>query len=240
MCRQTAENRKEKLMIKAVIFDVYETLITLFESPLYFSPQMAEDAGIPLEEFKALWGPTDDNRTIGKLSTEEALSDILKARNCFDENLLNSMMEKRISSRQASFDHLHPEIIPMLKNLKAKGIKIGLISNCFSEEAKIIRESILFPYFDVVCLSYEEGIKKPDLKIYQRCLDRLNLKAEDCLYVGDGGSHELEAAREIGMHPAQAVWYLKDGTTQPTTRMQEFFNLESPLEVVEVVKKIVI
>lgn len=33
-------------MIKAVIFDMYETLITLFQSPLYFGTQMAIDAGI--------------------------------------------------------------------------------------------------------------------------------------------------------------------------------------------------
>ena len=33
-------------MIKAVIFDMYETLITLFDSPLYFGTQMAADAGI--------------------------------------------------------------------------------------------------------------------------------------------------------------------------------------------------
>ena len=37
-------------VLKAVIFDMYETLITLFESPVYFSTQMAEDAGIPEED----------------------------------------------------------------------------------------------------------------------------------------------------------------------------------------------
>ncbi len=39
-------------MIKAVIFDMFETLITLFESPLYFGSQMAYDAGIPEEKFQ--------------------------------------------------------------------------------------------------------------------------------------------------------------------------------------------
>ena len=41
-------------MIKAVIFDMYETLITLFDSPLYFGTQMAEDAGIPEEKFQKI------------------------------------------------------------------------------------------------------------------------------------------------------------------------------------------
>lgn len=42
-------------MIKAVIFDMYETLITLYESPLYFGTQMAEDAGITEEYFQSVW-----------------------------------------------------------------------------------------------------------------------------------------------------------------------------------------
>ena len=42
-------------MIKAVIFDTYETLITLFDSPLYFGTQMASDAGIAEERFQETW-----------------------------------------------------------------------------------------------------------------------------------------------------------------------------------------
>ena len=37
-------------MIKAVIFDMYETLITHYETPLYFTTQMAADADIPAED----------------------------------------------------------------------------------------------------------------------------------------------------------------------------------------------
>ncbi len=34
-------------MTQAVIFDMFETLITHYQSPLYFGAQMAMDAGIP-------------------------------------------------------------------------------------------------------------------------------------------------------------------------------------------------
>ena len=37
-------------MIRAVIFDMFETLITHFESPLYFSAQMAAEMYLPGEE----------------------------------------------------------------------------------------------------------------------------------------------------------------------------------------------
>ena len=42
-------------MIRAVIFDMYETLITHYESPLYFGAEMAKDAGISKEDFYIHW-----------------------------------------------------------------------------------------------------------------------------------------------------------------------------------------
>ena len=64
-------------VFKAVIFDMYETLITLFESPVYFSTQMAEDAGIPEEDFRKIWRATEEDRTTGKVRVEEVVARIL-------------------------------------------------------------------------------------------------------------------------------------------------------------------
>ena len=121
----------------------------------------------------------------------------------------------------------------MLQALKEKGYRIGLISNCFSEETEYIRESELYPFFDAPFLSYEQGVAKPEEEIFIRCVNALGVSCEECVYVGDGGSHELEAAKELGMNTAQAVWYLKEGTTQPTGRKSDFMQLESPLDVVK-------
>lgn len=222
-------------MIKAVIFDMYETLITHFQSPLYFGEQMAVDAGIPEHKFQELWEPTEYDRTIGKLTLEEALENILKENGCYSKELLNLIVQKRIKVKEECFNHLHEQIIPLLRGLKEKGIQIGLISNCFSEEAEVIRKSVLFPYFDAVCLSYEQGLKKPDIEIYRRCIDKLNVEAGECLYVGDGGSFELEAAKSIGMKAVQAVWYLQDGTGQPCGRKADFEQMENPMDILRMV-----
>ena len=219
-------------MIKAVIFDMYETLITLYGSPVYFSRQMAEDAGISEDIFTPMWRMTEDDRTTGKVTVDEVVEQILRENNCYSEEIVRLIMDKKIRYKKDAFEHMHPEIIPMMRTLKERGIKIGLISNCHSEEAAVIKESVLYPYFDAVCLSYDEGIKKPDLDIFKRCLEKLSLNSEDCLYVGDGSSNELEAAKNIGMKPAQAVWYLKEGTMQPVGRLKEFVNIVTPLGVV--------
>lgn len=218
-------------MIKAVIFDMYETLITHYDSPLYFSMHMAADAGIPVEEFQALWMPTDTERTIGQLSFEDAIRDILKKTNRYSDELLNNMITKRIAIKRDCFEHLHPEIIPMLTRLKEQGMKIGLISNCFSEEAIVIRESILFPYFDAVYLSYEQGVKKPNPEIFIRCMNELQVEEEECVFVGDGGSQELDASRVLGMKPLQAIWYFKEDSLHRIKPMDEYDQLKCPLEI---------
>jgi len=216
---------------KAVIFDMYETLITHYNCPLYFSAEMAADAGVPVERFQPLWRATEYERTVGKMTFEDVIIRILEENNCYSEDILKKIADKRTATKEECFKHLHEEIIPMLEALKERGIKLGLISNCFSEEAVVIRNSVLFPYFDGVCLSYEQGIQKPDKEIYRRCMEQLSVMPSECVYVGDGGSFELETARELGMTAVQAVWYLKEGTFQPTTRMDEFAQAESPMDV---------
>jgi putative hydrolase of the HAD superfamily len=224
-------------MTRAVIFDMYETLITHHNSPLYFGTQMAKDAGIPEDKFQLFWRKTEEERTTGKLTLEQALEIILRENNCYSETLFNKIVDKRIATKKECFRHLHAEIIPMLTTLRTRKFSIGLISNCFSEEADVIRESELFPYFDAIYLSYEQGIQKPDEEIFRRCMDELSVKAEECIYVGDGGSNELETARTLGMKAVQAAWYLQEGTAQPSGRKHDFLQMEKPLDILDFLNK---
>ena len=105
-------------MIRAVIFDMYETLITHYKSPLYFGAHMAKDAEISEDKFFPLWRGLDYDRTIGKLTLEELLERILRENDCYSKALLNELVTKRIATKEECFKHLHTEIIPMLSQLK--------------------------------------------------------------------------------------------------------------------------
>ena len=218
-------------MTKAVIFDMYETLITHYNSPLYFGAEMAQDAGIPKEKFYYLWRGLDHERTIGKIELEELLERILRENGCYSKACLNELVAKRVAAKEECFKHLHNEIIPMLSKIRERGLCVGLISNCYGEEAEVIRKSELFPFFDEVYLSCEQGVAKPDKEIFRRCMRDLAVKPEECLYIGDGGSEELETARALGMKAVQAAWYLQEGSTQPSKRLVNFLQVETPLEV---------
>lgn len=220
-------------MTKSVIFDMFETLITHFQSPLYFGKQIAEDMDIPEAKLREIWDSTDYTRTIGKMTLEEVFEQILRASDKYDPELVQKLAKKRTDAKTECFNHLHEEILPMLEALKKQGYKVGLISNCYFEEATVIKNSVLWPYFDVACLSCELGAAKPEEEIFRRCVAELGVDYAECLYVGDGGSEELETAGHLGMKPVQAVWYLHQGSKQPTWRKPEFLQAETPLGVLD-------
>lgn len=222
-------------MIKAVLFDVFETQVTIYQSPLYLSMHMAKDAGIPAEQFKEFWQKMDEKRTLGYISLDEAVEIALKEFGCYSQELRFRIVNQRIQSKRECFNHIHPEIIPLLAALKNNGIKIGVISNCFTEEAKVIKESCLFPYYDSVSLSCELSMKKPDQRIFRNCINNLSVDAKECVYVGDGGCLELETASALGMHAIQAMWYVNANNNHPTKRNTVFEMAEKPFDILKLV-----
>lgn len=222
--------------IQAVIFDMYETLVTQFESQLYYGTQIAQDLGLHPEKFLPGWRATEEARATGKLTFEEVIEKLLREHGLYTPERFQKVVDKRFAIQADCFQHLHPGILPMLWALKEQGIRIGLITNCFSEEAKLIRESGLFPLFDAPCLSWEMGGRKPNPAIYRACLEKLGIPAEHCLYVGDGGSQELETARSLGMQAVQATWYRKaDFERLQAAIRPDFLQISEPMELLSLV-----
>lgn len=194
-------------MIKAVVFDMFETLVTLFEGKTYFSENIAADVGADPDKFGKEWHAIEKARSTGKYSIEEGIELVLKNLGLYTKENVDLVVSKRRECLTDTFLNIPDETFIMLNDLVAKGVKIGLITNTFSDERNMIRNSEIFPYFDVALISYEQGLSKPDLKLYSMMAEQLNVKPEECLYVGDGGSKELFAAREAGMHPVQCTWF---------------------------------
>ncbi len=223
-------------MLRAVIFDMYETLCTHYNTPLYFGAQIAADCGIPPESFLPLWRDSarEEARTLGRLPLEDELADILTR--CGVKNSpsrrrqIADICHKRSLCKRQCLHALHPQVLPMLWGLKARGTKLGLISNCYPEEAAEIRRWSESRCFDDLQLSCEAGLMKPDPAIYRRSMAALGVQPEECLYIGDGGSRELETARSLGMQAAQAVWYILPVPDHPSPLKPDFPQLCSPMD----------
>lgn len=146
---------------------------------------------------------------------------------------MSSVTEERIKTKSLCFEYVNPDVFQLLGNLKTMELKLAIISNCSSEEVTVIKQSKIYPYFDQVILSYEIEMQKPDCRIYTETASLLGVSSNECIFVGDGGSNELEGAKLAGMEAVQAKWYTNQ---QPHTRdsMDGFLIAEQPLDVLGV------
>lgn len=82
--------------------------------------------------------------------------------------------------------------------------KTGLITNGKNSiQYGKIDQLVIRNEFDLIIVSEEAGIKKPDPRIFEMALDKLLLKPEECIYIGDHPVNDIEGAAKIGM---KTIW----------------------------------
>lgn len=216
---------------KAVIFDLFETLITEWGHKKYTKNEMSSDLGIERDKFDKYWEEMEKERYLGKISfTDSILSVCEKCGKMVDDLILSEITDKRIRTKSQCFDYVNPDVYGLLDRLKAMGLRLAIISNCSSEEVKVIRQSKIYEYFDQVILSYEVKMQKPDVRIYQEGSDLLGVAADECIFVGDGGSNELEGAKSAGMKAIQAKWYTNQ-LPYKRGNIDGFLTAEEPFDI---------
>lgn len=197
---------------KAVLFDLFETLITEFENGRRKSNRKYDYEtllGLDHLAFKAEWGARAERRMNGTFRHyRDVIRDMLEARSLpYPHDHVELLYRARAAEKRLPFTAPDDAIVTMLQMLRDRGMKLGLVSNCTEEEVQGWRDCELAPLFDTVVFSYEAGAAKPDPAIYRQALARLGLQPHEAVFVGDGGSSELEGAERIGIQPLHARWY---------------------------------
>lgn len=230
---------EEKTMqYEAVIFDLFETLVTEWGHKKYTKSEMISDLGVEREKFDIYWDEKEEERYLGSMNFEDSILYVCeKCGRSVDNSVISALADKRMKTKSACFDsgYVNPDVIRLLKNLKAMGLKTAILSNCSPEEVSTLKESELYKFFDEVILSYEVHMKKPDSCIYEEAARRLSVTPSECIFVGDGGSNELAGAKAVGMKAIQAKWY----TNQiPYKRpdIDGFLTAEEPLEIIDYIQ----
>ena len=95
---------------------------------------------------------------------------------------------------------IYDDVVPTLKELK-KTYKLGLVSNNTEFAKLILRFFGLEKYFDVVVISYEVGVEKPDARIFKIALKRLGSRPEEAVHVGDDPLMDVKGAKNAGILP---------------------------------------
>jgi putative hydrolase of the HAD superfamily len=74
-----------------------------------------------------------------------------------------------------------------------------VVSDCSAETPEVWVDSPVARYVETTSFSCETGLRKPDPEAYLVAVRALGVDAGACVFVGDGGSHELTGASALGM-----------------------------------------
>ena len=106
-------------------------------------------------------------------------------------------------SRYPSLALLEPSTLRLLDDLRSRGVPMGVVTNGGSEmQWAKVRSTGLADLVDAVVVSGDLGIHKPDPRIFEGALAKINAKAESTLFVGDNPVADILGASAVGMASA--------------------------------------
>lgn len=98
---------------------------------------------------------------------------------------------------------LRADAVDTLIALRMAGLKLAVVSDCGYELPTMLPGMPIAPLLHTAIYSVDVGACKPDARMYRTACERLEVRPDRCLYVGDGGSQELEGALAFGLDPVR-------------------------------------
>lgn len=198
-------------MIKAVLFDLFETLIT--ESPVQptRASSLGDALGLQEEAFRVEWKARRPRIVLGQLSFADALTEISKTLiGRVDTAAVQRIHQQRIREKAAAYARIDEEVMALISDLRRAGVGLAVISNCFSEDVLAWSTCPLSHEFQCTAFSFAEGVAKPAPEIYLRAVSRLGVEPATAVFIGDGGDDELAGAVHAGLRAYRAVWFVRN------------------------------
>lgn len=121
-----------------------------------------------------------------------------------------------------------PGAIQLLETLRAEDVRIAVVTNnLVSHQVSKIQLCGLEPLIDVLVISEEVGLTKPDSAIFQLALNQSGCEPHHAVMVGDSWESDILGARAVGM---RAVWLNRYGFTCPDPAVAPEFHSLTPLQ----------
>lgn len=205
---------KKLIEIKGVLFDFDETLLDSFIGAKKAWSEVAQliqeflcEKGIPIElnhlrkEIEQIANMMNRKRQYNRNKWWKQLIS-RKIRSPPPKEFFTRVTEKYF---QALIDgsELYPDTLSTLRYLKEKGYRLGLLTDTDHVKAmkwQRIKQSGLEEWFEAIVVSGEEGIKaKPDPGPFLMLAKQLDLRPEDCVFIGDKAYLDIKGAKVAGM-----------------------------------------
>lgn len=198
-------------MVKAVLFDVGNTLISYYsrsEFPAILRDSIvrcinylkSKDDNIDEDIWERVQAHNHGSPGDEVFPMEDRLGDIFSVNDNATLNRLCELFMEPIIERSRLYD----DVIPALRELKRRGFIIGVISNtpwgCPSRlwKGELERYGLL-EYLDDCVFCVDVGWRKPDERIFKYALERLGVNAEECLFIGDDPRWDIRGPEALGM-----------------------------------------
>lgn len=189
--------------MKACIFDLDGTLTDTLESLTYSVVETLKEMGMPpitSDECRRFVG--NGARVLIEKSLKAAGGETAAGR--LDEGM---EIYGRIFDANCTY-HVTPYegVEEMLRGLKEKGIRLGVLSNKpHRQTVKVVREIFGENVFDFAQGQQEQVPRKPDPAGVLRLLEEMLVTRDECLYVGDS-EVDIQTGRNAGVRTISVTW----------------------------------
>ncbi len=182
------------MSIRAVYFDLGGVILRTEDKTA--RTELAESLGMTYEAIEGIvhGGGPDGSAAyaaLGRIREEEHWLNVVRALNLPEGEI------SRVENAFFAGDRLDQTLLAFMRSLRPK-IKVGLISNAWSGLRAWIVSQKFVDAFDDMTISAEVGMAKPDARIYQHALGKLDVHPKEAVFIDDVPAN-VEAAIALGM-----------------------------------------
>lgn len=178
-------------MVKAVVFDLDDTLYMEKEFVEYGLKNAANVA-------ETVYGIVNANEKIRSLYQESKVNvfdRLVNAETIKDKEIAVAGLVKAYRNCEPKNLHCNPGVLDLLKTLKKKGVRTGIITDGFADVQKSkIKALGIQEYIDKIVITDELGgvqCRKPNPIGFEKMLKMLNVKPQEMIYIGDNPNKDF-------------------------------------------------
>jgi putative hydrolase of the HAD superfamily len=183
--------------VRAVLLDLYDTVARTHWGRL--SDRIAAELGVEKRALFRAYDLTRSARAVGAYGSPEGdMQAIVEATGVQPSPELIQILLSMERELAETGIELWDDSLPVVRALRRRGVKTALISNCSHSTRQVVDRLDIEREFDAVLLSFEVGLRKPDPEIYREALRRVDVSADEAVFVDDQAVY-CDGAAAVGM-----------------------------------------